>query len=141
MIGMRKSPTPAQALQDRSKAFAFNILRLARRLPYNVESRIVGRQLIRSAMSVAANYRATCRSRSRSEFISKIGVVIEEADESMSWLEALSEVKISNDEALPALLNECDQLISIFVASQRTAKRRAPNRQSAIDNRQSESGT
>jgi four helix bundle protein len=87
-------------------------------------------------MSVAANYRATCRSRSRAEFIAKIGVVLEEADESMFWLEALWEMGITKDETTQRLLGECDELVSIFCASQRTARRRAPNHQSSIINHQ-----
>ena len=89
------------------------------------EGRVIGRQLLRSGMSVAANYRAVSRSRSRAEFISKMGVVIEEADESLFWLEALSEMGILKDETIARLLRECGELVSIFVASQRTAKRGA----------------
>ena len=76
-------------------------------------------------MSVAANYRAVSRSRSRAEFISKIGTVIEEADESLFWLEALSEMNIARGARIESLLTECTQLVSIFVASQRTARRHA----------------
>jgi four helix bundle protein len=87
-------------------------------------------------MSVAANYRAACRSRSRREFASEIWVVVEEADESMFWLEALSEMGISRDGRIPDLLRECNDLISIFVASRRTASGRPiTNRQSPITNR------
>jgi four helix bundle protein len=75
-------------------------------------------------MSVAANHRAVSRSRSRAEFISKLNVVIEEADESLFWLEALTELKIAPDSEAKDLLREGDELVSIFVASQRTARRR-----------------
>lgn len=85
----------------------------------------MGRQLLRSGMSVAANYRAVSRSRSRAEFISKLSVVIQEADESQFWLEALTELQIARTGSTDRLLRECEQLIAIFVASQRTARRRA----------------
>ena len=88
---------------------------------------MISGQLLRSGMSVAANYRAVSRSRSRAEFISKIGVVIEEADESLFWLEALSELNIANGRGIEELLREGEELLSIFVASLRTARRRAGN--------------
>jgi four helix bundle protein len=125
VIAAEKSVHEAEKLRRRSKAFAFDVVRLVRTLPATEEARVIGRQLLRSGMSVAANYRAVSRSRSRAEFISKVGVVIEEADESRFWLEALSEMGIATGPVVDALLNECDQLLSIFVASQRTARRRA----------------
>jgi four helix bundle protein len=126
----------AERLRQRSKAFAFDVVRLVRTLPPTAEARVVAQQLLRSGMSVAANYRAACRSRSRREFASKIGVVVEEADESMFWLETLSEMGISRDGRIPDLLRECNELISIFVASRRTASGRPIiNRQSPITNR------
>ena len=113
----------AEGLRRRSKAFAFDIVRLVRAIPMTEEGRVIGRQLLRSGMSVAANYRAVSRSRSRAEFIAKIGIVVEEADESLFWLEALSEMAIVRGPEIERLLRECGELISIFVASQRTAKR------------------
>ena len=80
--------TPKE-LQDRTKRFAVNTITLCRELPPTLDGRRVGQQLIDSATSVAANYRAACRARSRAEFISKLGTVLEEADESLFWLELL----------------------------------------------------
>ena len=133
------SGSKAEMLQRRTKAFAFDVLRIVRKLPESTEGRIIGRQLLRAGLSVAANYRASCRARSRAEFIAKIGVVVEEADETMFWLGALSEFSILRDLSVDTLLRECQEIVSIFVASRITAQRRALNRQSAIDNRQSTS--
>ena len=105
--------------------FAYDVIRLVKALPATDEAKLIGRQLLRSGMSVAANYRAACRARSRAEFVSKIGTVIEEADESLFWLEALSEMSIVRGTKIESLLGECGQRLSIFVASRRTARRRA----------------
>ena len=125
MADQRGTNDQAERLRSRSKSFALDVVRMLRVLPRSAEARVIGRQLLRSGMSVAANYRAVSRSRSRAEFISKIGIVIEEADESLFWLEALSELKIVNGSEINRLLYEGEQLLSIFVASQRTARRRA----------------
>ncbi|HJW13214.1 MAG TPA: four helix bundle protein [Thermoanaerobaculia bacterium] len=125
MIETEKPLHEAEKLRRRSKMFAYDVVRLVRTLPATEEARVIGRQLLRSGMSVAANYRAVSRSRSRAEFISKIGTVIEETDESLFWLEALSEMGISRGPKIETLLTECAQLVSIFVASQRTGRRRA----------------
>src|SRR5450755_2324413 len=78
-------------LKDRTKQFALRVLKLVAALPKTVEGRAIAAQLVRSGTSVAANYRATCRARSKSEFIAKIGVVLEEADETLLWLELIIE--------------------------------------------------
>jgi len=109
-------------LKVRTKQFALRILRLYRSLPAKEESRILGRQLLRSGTSVGANYRAACRARSRAEFIAKIGIVLEEADEAVFWLELLLEGGIVKHENLDALLKEAQELTAIFVASLCTAK-------------------
>jgi four helix bundle protein len=124
VIGAEKSLHEAEKLRRRSKEFAFDVIRLVRRLPATDEGRIIGRQLLRSGTSVAANYRAVSRSRSRPEFISRMGIVIEEADESSFWLEALLEMQIVRADSAERLLKECQELIAIFVASQRTARKR-----------------
>jgi four helix bundle protein len=77
-------------LRDRTKAFAIRIVRLFRALPHSREAQVIGNQLLRSGTSVGANYRAACRARSRQEFISRLGVVVEEADETIFWLELLA---------------------------------------------------
>ena len=79
----------SEELKARTKAFAIRIVKLFRSLPKTEEARVIGRQLMRSATSVAANYRAVCRARSKAEFIAKIGVVVEEADETVFWLEMI----------------------------------------------------
>jgi four helix bundle protein len=93
-----------------------------RSLPRSDEARIIGKQLLRSATSVAANYRAAGRSRSRAEFISKIGIVVEEADETVFWLELLIETDVVKRMNIETLLCEANELLAIFAASQRTAK-------------------
>jgi four helix bundle protein len=114
--------TNSQILRDRTKRFALLVIRCCHAIPRNEESRIICRQLLRSATSVAANYRAVCRARSPADFISKMGIVLVEADESLFWLELLVESGIVGKEKLNPLLKESDELVSIFVASLRTAK-------------------
>src|SRR3954466_11559666 len=80
--------------QKRSKQFALRIIRMTRALPRSDEARVIGRQLLRSGTAVGANYRAACRARSRREFVAKMGIVVEEADESAFWIELLVEGKI-----------------------------------------------
>lgn len=109
-------------LKDRTKRFAVNSIVLCRELPPTLDGRRVGQQLIDSASSVAANYRAACRARSRAEFIAKLGTVLEEADESLFWLELLVDVRLVTAQRAERLLIEADQLTAIFTASLRTAK-------------------
>jgi four helix bundle protein len=85
---------PQQDLRDRTKAFAVRIVRLYRSLPYRTDTQVLGKQLIRCGTAVAANYRAAGRARSRAERVAKIGIVVEEADETVFWLEMLSECEI-----------------------------------------------
>ena len=114
---------PHEELKTRSKTFAIRIVRLFRSLPKTEEARIIGRQLMRSGTSVAANYRAVCRARSKAEFIAKIGIVVEEADETVFWLEMLGDTDIVARKKMEELLKEANELLAIFAASQRTAKR------------------
>jgi len=124
----------AEALKDRTKKFGLRIIRVIRSLPPGLEGRIIGHQLLRSGMSVAANYRAVCRARSRSEFLAKLAIVIEEADESAFWLELLVEAGTVSESKLKDLMSEANQLVAIFNASRTTAKKAS---QSAISNHQS----
>jgi len=124
----------AEALKDRTKQFARRIIRVIRSLPSGAEGRIIGHQLLRSGMSVAANYRAVCRARSRPEFLAKLSIVIEEADESAFWLELLVEAGLISEAKLKDLKSEANQLVAIFNASRTTAKRGS---QSAISNQKS----
>ena len=112
----------AELLKRRTKKFAIEIVRLFRALPRTDEARVIGRQLLRSATSVAANCRAVCRARSRPDFISKIGVVVEEIDETVFWLEMLFETSIVPAQRLTSLSKEAGELFAIFAASQLTVK-------------------
>jgi four helix bundle protein len=112
-----------EELRARTKKFALRVIRLFQRLPRSPEAQVLGKQLLRSGTSVAANYRATGRARSKAEFISKIAVVLEEADETVFWLECLIDSRIVRDELLRELLKEANELVAIFAASHRTARR------------------
>jgi len=112
----------ARELQNRTKKFALRIISAFSRLPKTEEARVLGRQFLRSGTSVAANYRAACRARSTADFISKISIVVEEADETLLWLELLVEGKLVRTEKLGALIAECEELLRIFSASLATAK-------------------
>lgn len=89
-----------------------------------MEAQVIGKQLLRSGTSVAANYRAACRARSKAEFIAKIGIVLEEVDESVLWIEMLIDAEILKKERVDQLLNEARQLTAIFTASRQTAKQK-----------------
>ena len=116
------SMTPKE-LKDRTKRFAVDVIQLCRELPVTLDGRTVGQQLIRCGTSVAANYRASCRARSRAEFIAKLGTVEEEADESLFWLELAVDSKLVTAQRAQALLKEAEELTAIFVSSIKTAKR------------------
>ena len=111
----------ADELKLRTKQFALRVIRLVAVLPKTIERRAIANQLVRSGTSVAANYRAACRARSRSEFIAKIGVVLEEADETQLWLELIIESKLLPAKRVQPLLNEASELVAIFVASRKSA--------------------
>ncbi|HMC64777.1 MAG TPA: four helix bundle protein [Gemmataceae bacterium] len=109
-------------LKRRTKEFAKRIIRLCRELPNAEEGRLVRGQLFRAGTSVGSNYRAACRGRSKAEFISKLGVVLEETDESLYWLELIVETEMMKRDRLEALMDEANQLSAIWVASLNTAK-------------------
>jgi four helix bundle protein len=112
----------SEAMKLRTKIFALRVLRLCRALPRTQEARILGGQLLRSSTSVAANYRAACRSRSRAEFVAKLGIVLEEADETAFWLELIQEAELFPQSKMRDLCVEPGEIVSIFVSSVRTAK-------------------
>jgi four helix bundle protein len=118
------SSQPEQ-LRDRTKAFALRVIRLFRSLPYKTDTQVLGKQLLRCGTSVAANYRAACRARSKAEFIARIAIVAEEADEAVLWLELLIESGILKSEMTVALLREAKELAAILTASRQTAKKSA----------------
>ena len=113
----------ADHLKKRTKQFAIRIVRLFKSLPKTEEAKILGRQLLRSGTSLAANYRAVCRARSKAEFIAKVGTVVEEADETVFWLELLIETGVVSESRMNELLKEANELLAIFAASQRTARK------------------
>jgi four helix bundle protein len=114
--------TSPEEIRERTKKFAIRIVRLFKALPRSPEAQVMGKQLLRCGTSVAANYRAVCRARSRAEFVARIGIVAEEADESVLWLELLAETKILSSKRLQDIVKEARELTAIFSASQKTAK-------------------
>jgi four helix bundle protein len=110
-----------QELLRRTKTFALRSLRLVDHLPRTMSGRAIGNQLVRSATSVGANYRAACRSRSRVECAAKLGVVAEESDESVYWLELISEAKLLPETKVRDLLKEANELTAIFTSARRTS--------------------
>ena len=123
----------AKQLQDRTKKFAIRIIKSFARLPKDEAARIIGRQFLRSGTSLAANYRAACRARSAADFISKISIVTEEADETLFWFELLVEAELIRIKLAEPLMSECTELLKIFEASLATAK--AASRRSKSPNR------
>ena len=134
-------------LKRRTRAFALRVIRLADSLPRTRAAEVLGRQLLRSGASVGANYRAACRARSNADFIAKMGIVEEEADETIYWMQLVIDAKLVKPEAMRPLLQEADELLAITVASVNTARGKprtgrqvrsaAPCRKSAIRNPQS----
>jgi four helix bundle protein len=114
--------TPPEQLRDRTKVFALRMIRLFRSLPFQPDAQVLGKQLLRCRTSVAANYRAVCRSRSKAEFVARIGLVVEEADEAVLWLELLEESGVVFGEKTKVLLEEARELTAIFTPSQQTAR-------------------
>jgi four helix bundle protein len=113
----------AKQLQDRTKAFAIRVIKAFARLPKDEATHIIGRQFLRSGTSLAANYRAACRARSTADFVSKISVVAEEADETLFWFELLAQAELVKTRLVEGLIKECEELLKIFSASLATAKR------------------
>jgi four helix bundle protein len=111
-----------EQLRDRTKLFALDVIRLFRSLPYRTDTQVLGKQLLRCGTAVAANYRSVCRARSKAEFVAKIGIVVEESDEAVLWLELLLDSGIVSPEKADVLLQEARELTAIFTASQRTAR-------------------
>ena len=112
-----------ELLRDRTKAFALSVIRLFRSLPYRTDTQVLGKQLLRCGTAVAANYRAVCRARSKAEFVARMGIVVEEADETILWLELLTESGIVPRERCEDLLGEAHELAAIFTASHQTARK------------------
>lgn len=113
-------------LKQRTKVFALRVMKLVDALPAGRRGNAIGNQLVRSGTSVGANYRATCRARSKAEFIAKIGIVEEEADECGFWLELIVEGELLPQAKVAALLQEASELTAIMAASRISASRRRP---------------
>ncbi len=111
-------------LKLRTKEFAKQVIKLCRDLPENYEGRLIRGQLFRSGTSVASNYRAACRARSTAEFVAKLGIVEEEADETLFWQEILIEMKIIQENRIKELMTENNEILSIIISSIKTARRR-----------------
>ena len=111
-------------LQKRTKEFAIRVIRLVDALPRNRASDVLGRQLIRCATSVGANYRSARRAQSPADFIAKMSIVEEEADESCCWMELLADVDLVKKDLLSSLMTEGNELVAIAVASVKTARSR-----------------
>ncbi|HZR32595.1 MAG TPA: four helix bundle protein [Terriglobales bacterium] len=111
-----------EELRNRTKAFALRVIRLFRALPRSGEAQVLGKQILRSGTSVAANYRAACRARSRVEFAARIGIVVEEADETVLWLELLAQSGMLRTERIGPLLKEAQELTAIFTTAYKTAR-------------------
>jgi four helix bundle protein len=129
-----------QEMKDRTRRFALDVIRFTRTLTRSDEGRVLGRQLFRAGTAVGANYRAACRPRSDADFVSKMGVLVEEADECAYWIEIMIEARLVTRAAAAALHDEADQLTRIFVASRETVRRRLRKRrtvQSRIQNPES----
>lgn len=114
--------TKNEELRERTKQFAIRVIHLFRALPNSQDAQMMGKQLLRCGTSVGAHYRAVCRSRSKAEFIAKLGIVAEETDESVFWLELIEETKALNPRQLQEILKEARALSAIFSASLKKAK-------------------
>ena len=112
----------ADELKRRTKKFGLDVIKLVESLPTTQTVKVIGNQLLRSSLSVGANYRAACRARSKADFISKVGITIEEADESQHWLEMLAEAGIVTKDKLKPLVQESNELVAILTASAKTAR-------------------
>ncbi len=111
-----------EEMKARTKQFALRVLKVVQSLPPNLVTDVIGKQLLRSGTSVGANYRASCRAKSIPDFINKLTIVEEEADESIYWMELLVEAQIVKENLLKNLMDEGNQILSIVISSIRTSK-------------------
>ena len=111
-----------EQMKARTRAFALRVIRLAESLRKNPTGNVIRNQMLRCGPSVGANYRAACRAKSKADFISKMGTVEEEADETMYWIELSIDAELFKRDQVADLLNEADEILSIVVSSIKTAK-------------------
>ncbi|MBF9254933.1 four helix bundle protein [Pontibacter sp. 172403-2] len=125
MSDLNKTPKEqfVEQFRQRTKKLALDVIRFSQSLPKTEEAVIMKRQLLRSATSVAANYRATCRARSSAEFHSKISIVIEEADETLFWLELLEESGTTSKVAVSELMREATEILSVMAKARKNTNR------------------
>lgn len=126
-----------EELKARTRTFALRIIRLAESLSETPTAKVIRNQMLRCGSSVGANYRAACRAKSKADFVSKMGIVEEEADETIYWMELLIDADIVKRARLAELLDEADLILSIVISSIKTAKGIRTNPQSAISNQKS----
>src|SRR5262245_4000216 len=134
MAGAARAAMTPQELRDRSLQFAVRVVRFCRNLPDTWEARRIGGQLIESATAMAINYRAAGRGRSHREFTAKMGLVTEEADETVGWLDLIGELQLTGGDEMAWLVRESKELVAIFGSSYATAKekdRQSENRRPA----------
>ncbi len=126
-----------EELKARTRAFTLRIIRVAESLPETPTAKVIRNQMLRCGSSVGANYRAACRAKSKADFVSKMGIVEEEADETIYWMELLIDAEIVERPRIADLLDEANQILSIVISSIRTAKGFRANPHSAISNQKS----
>ena len=123
-------------LQNRTKIFAIRVFKMVEKLPRTRGSEVISHQLLKASSSVAANYRAVCRAKSKADFINKLKIVEEESDESLFWLEFIESLELIQKKLLEDLIKEANELVSIFTAALKTSKTnhkfksKIPNRKS-----------
>ena len=117
-------PEESRHLKPRTKQFGLRTVRLVESLPKNLAAQVIGKQLLRSALSVSANYRAAKRGRSNAEFVAKMGIVEEEIDESLYWMEMLVDAGLVHTKSLEPLMTEAREITAMTVASIKTARAR-----------------
>jgi four helix bundle protein len=127
----------SEDMKARTRAFGLRIIRLAESLPDTPTARVIRNQMLRCGPAVGANYRAACRAKSKPDFISKMGNVEEEADETIYWMEMLIDADILKRDRIANLMDEGDQILSIVISSIKTTKGLPRNPQSAIRNHKS----
>lgn len=136
-----EKPITKETLKKRTKQFGLRVMKLVDALPKTTSGRAIGNQLVRSGTSVGANYRSACRGRSEAEFTAKLGVVVEEADESGFWMELIVEGNLLPDKQVAPLLQESEELVALFTASIRTTReRKKSNPESGINSMNHQSG-
>jgi len=112
----------ADDLRARTRSFSLRVIKMVQILPKNMIADVLGKQVLRSATSVGANYRAACRAQSGAMFIAKLSIVVEEADETVYWLELIRDAGLVKPELLADLMDEAEQILKIMASSRKTAR-------------------